>query len=376
MGRHALLSASSSKRWMNCTPSAILETSLKEEESIYAKEGSAAHALAEHYLKKYLKMRSRKPKSEFDSDEMDQYISEYVSFVTEQMEQTRLICKSPIFLVEQHLDYSSYVPDGFGTGDVVIVADRKLSVIDLKYGKGIAISAEWNSQMMLYSLGALQMFEMLYDIDTVEMTIYQPRLEAISTWEISAEELQNWAEHELKPRARLATAGEGEYSSGEWCRFCKARFKCRERAKDFLQLAKMEFREPPLLNDEEITEVLGKADQLKRWTEEVYTYAQNEAIQNQKEWPGFKLVEGRANRKYTDEDAVANVAKTAGFTDIYKQSLISITEMEHLMGKKQFVEILGDFVYKPKGKITLVTNADKREAIYPPSATTEFKEEN
>lgn len=179
-----------------------------------------------------------------------------------------------------------------------------------------------------------------------------------------------------EPKARMALDGEGEYKAGEWCRFCKARFQCRARAEEYLHLAQMEFSQPALLSDEEIAEVLSKADALKKWAEEIYTYAQNEAITNRKEWPGFKLVLGRSNRKYTDEEEVAEAAKTAGYTDIYRTSLISITEMEKLMGKKKFNEILGSYVYKPDGKVTLVPDSDKREAIYISTAEADFSQED
>ncbi|SFS01560.1 DUF2800 domain-containing protein [Anaeromicropila populeti] len=375
MGKHALLAASSSKRWLNCTPSAVLESLFEEEESVYAKEGSAAHALGEYLIRRYLEEPATRPVTEFDSNEMDAYVGEYAAYVTEQVERTRKTCKDAVVLVEQHLDYSQYAPFGFGTGDLVIVADSCVSVIDLKYGKGVPVSAEWNSQMMLYGLGALHLFEMLYDIDTVKMTIFQPRLESVSTWQISAPELKSWAEEVLKPKAALAYEGKGEYVSGDWCRFCKAGIQCRARTNSFLKLAQMEFQEPALLSEEEIERVLSVADNLKKWAEEVYAFATREAIEHQKIWNGFKLVEGRSNRKYTDEDAVAEAAKEAGYTDIFQCTLLGITEMEKLMGKKTFLTILGKYLYKPKGKVTLVPVSDKREAINQTTAEADFKEE-
>lgn len=374
MGKHALLSASSSKRWMNCTPSARLEEQFGESESIYAAEGTAAHALAEHKVRKYLKMRSKKPKSEFDSDELDDYTDEYVSYVIEIIEKVKQVCKDPIILVEAHLDYSCYVPDGFGTGDIVIVADDTLYIIDLKYGKGVAVDAEWNSQMMLYSLGALELFDAIYDIEKVSMTIHQPRLESISRWEINADDLKHWANETLRPRADLAIKGEGEFIHGNWCRFCKAKNKCRARADSFLKLAQMEFKPPALLTDDEISEVLSIADELSKWAQDVYAYAQDEAINHGKQWNGFKLVEGRSNRKYSSEEEVVKVSKDAGYTDIFKNTLIGIAEMEKLMGKIKFNEILGNLIYKPQGKITLVSEKDKRQAINKTTAEAEFQE--
>lgn len=376
MGRHALLSASSSKRWLNCTPSARLEEQFTEDTgSVYAEEGTATHALAEHKLKRMLKRRSKRPVSDYQCDEMEECTDGYVAYAMEQIELAKQNCKDPVVLIEQHLDYSTYVPEAFGTGDLVIVADRVLTVIDLKYGKGVAVEAEWNPQMMLYGLGALELFDAIYDIDTVRMTIYQPRLESISTWEISVADLREWVETELRPKAALAINGEGEFRCGSWCRFCKAKNTCRARAEEYLKLAQMEFQPPALLSDEEIAEVLKVADDLAKWAADVYAFATDEAITHGKQWTGFKLVEGRSNWKYTDEEEVAEAAKDAGYTDIYKSTLVGITEMEKLMGKKKFAEVLGKLVYKPQGKITLVTESDKREALMTATAEADFKEE-
>jgi len=375
MGRHALLSASSSKRWLNCTPSARLEEQFtKDTGSVYAEEGTAAHALAEHKLKRLLKRRSRRPVSDYQCDEMEDCTDGYAAYAMEQIELAKQSCSDPIVLIEQHLDYSAYVPEGFGTGDLVIVADGTLAVIDLKYGKGVAVEAEWNPQMMLYGLGALELFDAIYDIDTVRMTIYQPRLESVSTWEISVSGLMEWVETELRPKAALAINGEGEFRCGSWCRFCKAKNTCRARAEEYLRLAQMEFQAPALLSDEEVAEVLKVADDLAKWAADVYAFATDEAITHGKQWTGFKLVEGRSNRKYTDEEEVAEAAKAAGYTDIYKSTLVGITEMEKLMGKKKFAEVLGKLVYKPQGKITLVTESDKRQAVETASAEADFKE--
>ncbi len=270
------------------------------------------------------------------------------------------------------------MPDGYGTGDCVIVADHLLHIIDFKYGQGILVDAAKNPQMMLYALGALRLFDSLYDIDTVSMSIFQPRRENVSTWTITVDELLAWAENTLKPKAELAFNGEGEYIPGSWCTFCKAAVKCRARAEAKLQLARYEFAMPPLLSDEEIEDILAKLDDLTKWANEITAYAQEAAINHGKKWRGFKLVESRTNRRYTDENAVAQAASAAGYHDIYKKSLITITEMERLMGKKTFAEIIGSLVEKPKGKPTLVPASDKRPAIYSTGADqdfTEFKED-
>ena len=373
-GKHAVLSASSSHRWLNCNPSARLEQEFEDHETEAAAEGSAAHALAEHKLRKALKMRSRKPVSKYDSDEMDAYTDGYVEFVLEALEEAKQLCSDPNVLIEQKLDFSCYVPDGFGTGDCLIVSDRLLHIIDLKYGQGVLVNAVENPQMMLYALGALRIFDCLYNITEVSMTIYQPRRENVSTWTVSVEELNDWAEQTLKPKAELAFKGEGEYSPGAWCQFCKAAVKCRARAEAKLQLAKYEFAKPPLLTDAEIGDILGKLDDLTKWANEIIAYAQDAAVSHGKQWLGYKLVESRTNRKYTDEDAVIEAARSAGYTDIFKKSLIPITEMEKLMGKKTFAEVLGSLVIKPQGKPTLVPASDKRPAITTTGAKQDFSD--
>lgn len=372
--KHAVLSASSSHRWLNCNPSARLEQEFADYETEAAAEGTAAHALCEHKLRKALKMRSRKPVSPYDCDEMDAYTDGYVEFVMEAVAEAKQNCADPLVLIEQRLDFSCYVPDGFGTGDCLIIADKLLHIIDFKYGQGILVEAEQNPQMMLYALGALRLFDSLYDIESVAMTIYQPRRENVSTWTMPVADLMEWAKTTLVPKAELAYKGDGEYAPGAWCQFCKAAVKCRARAESKLQLAKYEFAQPPLLSDEEIEEILGKLDDLTKWANEIAAYAQDAAVNHGKAWQGFKLVESRTNRKYADEAAVIEAANAAGYQDIFKKSLISITEMERLMSKKTFAEILGGLVIKPQGKPTLVPVSDKRPAITSTGAEHDFTE--
>ncbi len=375
MGAHALLSASSSHRWLHCSPSARLEEQFENTTSVFAAEGTAAHELSEHKLRLFLGQKSKRPVSEFDSEEMDYYTDVYVDYAIELITATRANCKDPIILIEQRLDFSCYVPEGFGTGDLVIIADGTLDIADYKHGKGVAVSAEDNPQMKLYALGALALFDSLYDIQRVRMTICQPRLESISTYEVSADELTAWAEKELKPKAQLAINGEGEFLPGEHCRFCRARRTCRSRAEEHLSLARHDFKLPSLLTDEEISEVLGLADRLSVWAADIYAYATDLSIREDKEWQGYKLVEGRSNRRYTSESAVVEAATAAGYTDIYKHSLIGITDMEKLLGKKHFKELLSDLVEKPAGKPTLVSISDKRQPItLKNTAEVDFKE--
>lgn len=373
---HSVLGASAADRWMNCTPSAQLTAGMEDEATIFAAEGTAAHALCEWKVRKALKMRAgRRPTSDYWTDEMEEFTDDYRDFIMDLVGQAKLTCKDPVTLIEQHLDFSCYVPDGFGTGDFLLVEDRELNVVDFKYGRGVAVYADHNPQMMLYALGALNLFDCLYDIEQVTMTIFQPRLSSISTWTISAEELYKWAEEVLKPKAELAAKGEGEFISGSWCRFCKARNTCRARAESFLELAKMEFQPPALLSDEEVAEVMEKANELSKWASDVMAYAQAEAIENGKHWNGYKLVEGRSTRRFIDEKKVEEAAKGAGYTDIYNKSLITLTAFEKLMGKDTFKEVLGSFVTKPAGKLTLVPVSDKRPEVTVNTVNDEFQED-
>lgn len=372
MGKHAILSASGAHRWLECTPAARLELEFKDQESTAAAQGTAAHNLCEHKLKKALHIRSKRPVSEFNDDEMEEHSDAYVEYVLEQLEEVKKNCKDPLVLIEERLDFSCYVPEGFGTADTIIIGDKNLHIIDMKYGQGILVYAEDNPQMKLYALGALASYESLYDIEEVTMHIFQPRRENVSAWTISVDELRKWAENDLVPKAKLAFKGEGEYLPGDWCTFCRAAVKCRARADEKLRLAQSEFKLPPLLTDNEIEKILSKLSDLTRWANEIVAYATDAAVNHGKEWSGFKVVEGRSNRKYQDEDKVAEVAKANGYKDIYRTSLITLTEMEKLMGKQKFKDILGDFIIKPPGKPTLVPLSDKRQALNVSSAKTEF----
>lgn len=371
---HALLGPSGAKRWMSCPPSARLEESFQEESTDYAAEGTLAHKLAEQILrynngeisKKALTGRLNKLKADpLYNQEMQDYIEDYANRVWEVINETKASCPDALILFEQQLDFSEYVPEGYGTGDVVIVADDMVNVIDLKYGKGVGVTAEDNPQLRLYGLGAYLEHSMLYDIRRVRMTIIQPRLENISTEEMTAEELLDWAETEVKPKAALAYAGEGDFQVGEHCRFCRARKTCRAKANYNLELVKYEFADPPLLSEEEIGEVLRKADELAHWVKDITEYALAEALKGKK-FAGWKLVEGMSRRKYADPDTVAKRLYLEGWEadEIYKtQELIGITDMTKLIGKAKFEQLLSDIVIKPEGKPTLVPETDKRPEI-------------
>ena len=370
---HALLSASGAHRWLNCTPSARLESDEPESTSAAAEQGTVAHALAEHKLRRVLKQRSKRPVSAWVDDEMETLTDAYVAFVQERISIAEDTCADPQVLIEQRLDFSHVVPGGFGTGDCVIIAEPTLQIIDLKYGQGVLVGAERNPQLMLYALGALHTFGDLYDIEQVAVTIYQPRRANVDTWEISVAELEQWAESVVKPKAELAAAGEGEFCPGSWCQFCKIAPTCRARAEANLALAKHEFAPPAELTDVEIADVLAKIPQLKTWAADVEAYALSRAVNQGVVFEGFKLVAGRSVRKYTSETDVAKAAEAAGYRDIYDRKLITLTAMERLMGKPAFNEILGDLVTKPAGKPTLVPASDKRPALDLVSAATDFQ---
>ena len=384
MAVHALLSASGAHRWLECQKSPRLEEEIEDTTSTYAMEGTFMHELSELYLHHYLghikkadfnrelkKMKQR----EFYSDEVKVAVDEYVAAVIEKINEARARCTDPIILIEERLDYSPWVRDGFGTGDVVLVTDDVLEVIDLKGGKGVAVSAVGNPQARLYALGAINTFGALYDIKVVRMTIIQPRLDNISTDEMEAEDLLQWAEEVVRPRAEAAFKGEGELKPGEHCRFCKVKATCRARHDENMKLACMDFKEPALLTDEEIIEVLMQIDEFKKWASDVESYALEKA-RDGKAWPGMKLVEGRATRRFSSETEVAEKLLDAGYPEerIYSKSLLSLTKLEKEIGKKEFSEIIGDLIEKPPGKLKLVTEDDKRPAVKS-SAEIDFKEE-
>lgn len=371
---HAILSASSSHRWLNCPPSARLCETYEDKGSDYAAEGTDAHSLCEYKLRKALGMEAIDPTEHLTwyNEEMEDCADGYASYVSEQVKAATETCKGPVVLVEQRVDFSRWVEQGFGTSDAIIIADGTLHVIDYKHGLGVLVEADHNPQMMCYALGALELFDCIYDIDTVAMTVYQPRRQNISTFEMSKDDLYRWADEVLKPTAELAFAGNGNFLCGEWCGFCKAKHECRARAEANLMLAQYDFKLPPLLEDSEIEVILSRADQLVSWVNDIKEYALQQAISG-KEWTGFKLVEGRSNRRYTDEAAVTQAVTDAGF-DPYEHKLLGITAMQKLLGKNRFDELLSPYIEKPQGKPTLVPESDKRPVIN--HAKTDFMEEN
>ena len=375
---HARLNASSSHRWMMCPPSVKLSEQFEDKPSPYAEEGTFLHELCELKLHRYLgdmtsdlieQQYAEHRDNDFYSDEAESVTDEYVAFCIETIEAVRSSCPDPLIMVEHRLDYSEYVPEGYGTGDLVIVADGVIEVIDFKGGRGVRVEAQRNSQLMLYGLGALLEFDPLYDIRSVRMTIVQPRLSNTSTYEIAADDLIRWAETEVRPKALLAYEGKGEFCAGEWCRFCKARYTCRKRSEYHMRLAERDFRQPDLLSDEEIADILPVAESLHSWVQDLLSYATQEAVGG-KSWPGYKLVAGRSVRRYTSEAEVIKAATEAGYTDIYKTTLLGVGDLEKRMGRKRFSEVLGRYIIKPTGAPTLVPESDPRKPYS--DATSDF----
>ena len=372
MGAHALLSASSSHRWLACPPSARLCESYEDKTSGFARQGTEAHSLCEHKLKLAFGMDTIDPTKDLSlyDDEMEACAESYAEYVMERVSQAKEICSDPVVLIEQRLDFSRYVESGFGTGDCVIIADDTLSVIDYKHGTGVLVSAENNPQLMCYALGALEIFDGIYDIGSVSMTIFQPRRENVSTFTLPKADLIKWAEEVLAPTAKLAYAGEGEFCAGEHCQFCKAKAVCRKRAEYNLELASYDFELPATLETEEIAVILSKVDELTSWANDVKEFALRQALSGV-QYTGFKVVEGRSNRKFINDERVAAVVSKAGY-DPYEHKVLGITAMTKLLGKAKFDELLGSLTEKPAGKPTLVPESDKRPAIN--TAKTDFED--
>jgi hypothetical protein len=372
---HALLSASGSKRWMTCIPSAMLEEQFEDETSPFAEEGTTAHELFELHLALELKEITKRKhtyglkkfqENEYYSQEMEDHVQTCVDIVMERINEAKAKSKDAVVLIEQRLDYSEWVPEGFGTGDVVIIADRVLEIVDLKYGKGVPVSAVENTQMALYALGAINQFGMLYDFEKVRTTIVQPRLDSVSSEELDVDELLQWATETVSVLAEKAMKGEGDFVPGEHCRFCKARFTCKARADANFELLEYEFQDSALLSTEEVADVLSKVDELVKWAGDVKDFALDQAEKHGVKFPGWKLVEGRSNRIYSDTQAVADTLILEGYEEkaIHKPlEVLGITAMEKAIGKKKFTELLSDFVVKPSGKPKLAPETDPRPEL-------------
>ncbi len=390
---HALLSASSSKQWLHCTPSARLQEQFPNESSVYAAEGTFAHEVCEYKVRKYLKERVKRPQSEeYYTEEIDQITDVYAEFVIGIIEEMKRNGCEPLVMVEEKVNYSHIAPSGFGTADMLIIGKDEngkgvLHIADFKTGQGVFVDADHNSQMMLYALGGLAAYGYIYDIEIVRMSIIQPRLENISTFECTRSELEDWGES-IRETAKLAYEGKGEQTPGEWCRFCRAKPVCKACKDEALSLCREEFldldegalseetnessevdgsepvfKNPGLVPISELAQLLPTLNRIGSWIEAVFSFISSEAINHGVPIPGYKVVEGRSKRVFTDTKDVVDTAVANGYTDIYKKQLITLTEFEKMMGKKKFAELLGKYVTKPPGKLSLVPESDPREPV-------------
>ena len=363
---HAFLSASGAHRWLHCPPSAALEKQFPDKAGDYAAEGTLAHSLAELKLRKQFEIMKPSVYNEqletlkadrLFQTEMNGYTDTYVDYI---LGLCHAFSSKPYVSIEKRLNFSDVVPDGFGTGDCVILHGDTLHVVDLKYGKGVQVSAENNPQLRLYALGAVKEYNLLYDIQHIQMHIVQPRLDHVSVESLTAEELLQWAE-EVKPVAQQAAKGEGDYCAGDWCRFCRAKAQCRARAMQMLEISKHK-QEKELLTDAEIGDILLRAQSLQNWVKSLEEYAEQQMLSG-KEIPGWKLVEGRSNRIITDVNAAFEKLKASGYDEalLYERKPLNLTGLEHLCGKKPLAEMIGDYIVKPPGKPTVVPATDKRK---------------
>lgn len=370
---HALLSASSASRWIACPPSARLTESIPDKSSRYAEEGTLAHELAELMLRKRITVCNSKQRKNIDKKiealkanelytaEMENYISEYVDHVGGIFLDHKTRSEFATVYLEEKIDYSNWVPEGFGTGDVVLISDGLMEVIDLKYGKGVPVSAVNNPQLRLYALGVWDAYNWLYEIDSIKLTIIQPRLDNISTDELTVDELLTWADDVVKPAA-LAFAGKGEFNPGEHCRWCKVKGNCRARAEENMKAVQLEFQDPALLSDEEVGSTLFVAQQLKAWAKDIEDYAKEKALSGGS-IPQWKLVEGRSNRSITDKEKAVTALKAAEVDPekyLKPRDLLGISELEKRIGKQQLNNLIGSLVVKPPGKPVLVPETDPR----------------
>lgn len=378
--RHALLSASSAHQWMHCTPSARLGENAPDKTSEYAEEGRLAHSIAELKLRKKFEVMTQRTytarlnklkKDHRYSPELDTITGTYLEYVTEL---AMIYPSRPAVVVEQQVEFSRWVPEGFGTSDCIILGSQRMDVVDFKAGRGVAVDAERNPQMMLYALGALEAYSMLYDIQDVRLHIVQPRVSSTpSTWETTAENLLKWADAEVKPLADLAWKGEGETTPGDWCRFCRVKAQCRARADQYAMLEDFAAIPGPLLSDAEIGERLTQAKGLTQWAKDLEAYALAACLEG-RELPGWKVVEGRRTRAFDDPDAAFGDIVAAGVDEamLYERRPLTLSQIEKIVGKTRFAEIAGAHIVKSPGKPTLAPASDKREPYAVTTAAQDF----
>lgn len=377
---HALLSASSSLRWLKCTPCVRLEEKFPDKQSSYAEEGTLAHKIAEFKVRSYFleaipkatytrRLNKLKKEEHFDN-EMLTHTDTYLEFIKGEAMQTNA---RPFIAVEQTVDYSKYAPEGFGTADCILISGDTLQVIDFKYGKGVPVSAEENPQMKLYALGALELFGVFFDIQNIKLSIVQPRIDNISIYEITKEALLEWGEKIVKPQAEKAFMGVGEYEQGEHCRFCKAKGACEFRATENMKVVEEIKTTKDIITPEQVGEMLTKTEGVEQWIKDLKEHALNELL-NGEQIPGWKAVEGRSNRKIADVDKAFEILEENGYKEalLYERKPLTLTALEKTLGKKEVALAIGDYIEKPKGAPTLAKETDKREP-FRTSAAEEFK---
>lgn len=382
-GQHALLSASSAYRWLNCPPSAVLESKVEERTSVYAEEGTLAHNLAELDLRLWAKEITKQKyetevkkieKHDLYSSEMPSNVAYYTDYIKDEFAAAKAETPDAVLHTEKKVSLVEWIEESFGTCDGAIIANETLTICDLKYGKGVQVEATKNPQLMLYALGALVEYDFIYDIEEVKLVIIQPRLDHISEWTISKSDLYAWAEKEVKPKARLAHEGKGIQKAGDHCKFCKVKARCATLASQNLKVAKHDFKDPHLLTDDQLLEVYKHQPLIADWIKSVAEYMLAEA-KNGKEWPGYKLVEAGTKRKIGDEENAVNKLRDLGYSDneIYNTKLKGLDDLTTLLGKAEFSRVLGPFIVKPQGAPILVENSDKRPALKE-QAKTDFKD--
>lgn len=367
---HAKLSPSSAARWLSCTAAPTMEESFPDESSEYAEEGIQAHLAAELYLKKWTGERKHIGAAVKAMPEaMKAHARAYVDYIGEQLNAMPV---GTFVDVERLVDFSEFVPEGFGTCDCLLACDGILHVIDYKYGRGVTVEAKDNPQLMLYALGALLLYRYVWEIETVRMTIFQPRLDHISYHEMKADDLMAWGES-IRDKAEEAFYGPGNFAPSEQaCRFCKARFRCQARTGKAFELANYEFAKANTLSNEAIADILERLKEFEAWAKDIKDHAL-EYVKDGGTIPGWKLVQGRSNRQYKDKEAVIERLGKNFYPREQVTELIGITKLEEKIGKDVVNHLLSDLIMKPSGKPTLVPENDKRPAYN--EAAEDFKED-
>jgi hypothetical protein len=379
---HALLSASASSRWLNCTPGVRLEEHFPASTSVYAEEGTLAHEIAELKLRKafvetgmstrtFNTRLNKMKKHELFQEEMLKHTDAYVEYV---QGITIGMPTMPYVAVEKRINYSSYAPEGFGTVDGLIIGGETLYVTDFKYGKGVPVSAEDNYQMKLYALGAYLEYSFLYPIKQIHLAIIQPRLNSISEYALSLEDLLAWGDS-IKPTAQKAFKGEGDFVPGEHCKFCRAKAQCRARAEQYTALEDFKMLKPPLLSNEEVGQILAKAEALDAWVKALKEFALAECLKGN-EIAGWKAVEGRGSRSFVDQDEAFKWLRENDIDEamLFERVPLTVSKIEKVLAKQEFRSLLEEpgHVKKSAGKPTLAPIGDKRKALGAPDAASDF----